>query len=64
MQAECARVPGVWFEVRAIASPELAKVLTSCGDQLGSLASAHNVVVAVEARVLAHRAALPPWNAR
>jgi len=64
MQAECARAPGVWFEVRAITSPELAKVLASYGGQPGSLASAASVVVAVEDRVLAHRATLALWNAR
>jgi hypothetical protein len=61
MQAECARVPGAWFEVRAIASPELAMVIASSGGRLGSLVSASNVVVVVEDRVRAHRAALAPW---
>ncbi len=64
MQAECARTPGVWFEVRAITSPELTKVLAAVGGQLGSLALAPNVVVAVEDRLLAHRAILALWNAR
>jgi hypothetical protein len=58
LEREFAGSPGVWFEVRVIAAPLLATVITSC--QLGSLADSGNLVRADERWIC--QTTRPPWN--